>query len=54
MQIIPGRSHRGLSYLKGKFPDVPAVLIDTRTDTDTIGKNGISFVNMADFLKELV
>lgn len=49
-----GQSHRGLSYLKGKFPDIPAVLIDTRTDTDTIGKDGIRFVNVADFLKELV
>ncbi len=49
-----GRSYRGLSYLKGKYPDVPAVLIDARTDSDTIGKNGIRFINVIQFLKELV
>ncbi len=49
-----GRTHRGLSYLKGKYPDVPAVLVDTRTDSDTIGKGGIRFVNVVGFLRELV
>lgn len=49
-----GRSHRGLSYLKGKYPGVPAVLIDTRTKSDTIGKDGIRFVGVTGFLKELV
>jgi predicted AAA+ superfamily ATPase len=49
-----GGSHRGLSYLKGKFPDVPAVLLNNRTETDTMGKNGIRFVNVIQFLQELV
>lgn len=49
-----GRSHRGLSYLKGKYPEVPATLIDTRTNSDTIAKDGIRFVNVTRFLGELV
>ena len=48
-----GRRHRGLSYLKGKFPEVPAVLIDMQTQTDTISKDGIRFVNVTKFLGDL-
>ena len=49
-----GRRHRGLTYLKGKFPEVPAILIDTQTATDTVSKDGIRFVNVTKFLGELV
>lgn len=50
----PGRRHRGLSYLKGKYPEVEAVQIDTRTTTDTVSRGGIRIVNVGRFLGELV
>jgi predicted AAA+ superfamily ATPase len=49
-----GRGHRGLSYLKGKYPDVPAVAVDLQTDADTITRDGIRLVNVVTFLGELV
>ena len=50
----PGRRHRGLSYLKGKYPEVVAVQVDTQTTTDTISREGIRVVNVGPFLGELV
>ncbi len=50
----PGRRHRGLSYLKGKYPEVAAVQIDTQTTTDTVTREGIRVVNVGHFLGELV
>ncbi len=49
-----GRRTRGLSFLKRKYPEVPAVQIDTQTTTDTISREGIRIVNMTQFLGELV
>jgi len=46
----PGRRHRGLSYLKGKYPEVEAVQIDTQTTTDTLSREGIRIVNVGRFL----
>ena len=50
----PGRRHRGLSYLKGKYPKVEAVQIDTQTTTDTISRDGIRILHAGKFLGELV
>lgn len=49
-----GRRHRGLSYLKGKYPTVAAVAVDRQTDSDTITRDGIRLVNIATLLGELV
>ncbi|RLA18864.1 MAG: hypothetical protein DRQ62_12835 [Gammaproteobacteria bacterium] len=49
-----GRRHRGLSYLKGKYPKIQAIQIDTQTTTDTISREGIRLVNVTKFLGELV
>ncbi len=50
----PGRRHRGLSYLKDKYPEVQAVHIDTQTTSDTISSKGIRYVSVGIFLGELV
>ena len=50
----PGRRHRGLSYLKGKYPEVEAVQIDTQTTTDTISRDGIRILHAGKFLGELI
>jgi len=49
-----GRRTRGLSFLKGKYPEIPAVQIDTQTTTDTISREGIRMVNITQFLGELI
>ncbi len=49
-----GQSHRGLSYLKRNYPEVPAVVMDMQTATDTVSKEGVRFVHVANFLGELV
>ncbi len=49
-----GRRHRGLAYLKGKYPEIQAIQIDTQTTTDTISRDGIRLVNVTKFLGELV
>ncbi|MCP4292557.1 MAG: ATP-binding protein [bacterium] len=50
----PGKRHRGLSYLKEKYPDVQAVQIDTQTTSDTLSNKGIRYVSVGGFLGELV
>lgn len=50
----PGKRHRGLSYLKEKYPDVQAVQIDSQTTSDTISNKGIRYVSVGSFLGELV
>ena len=50
----PGTRHRGLSYLKDKYPDVQAVQIDTQTSSDTVSNKGIRYVSVGSFLGELV
>ena len=49
-----GRRSPGLAYLKGKYPEVQAVHIDMRTETDTIGNDGIRRLGVSRFLGELV
>ena len=50
----PGKRHRGLSYLKGKYPEVQAVQIDIQTTSDTISPRGIRHVSVNSFLEELI
>ena len=49
-----GRSTRGLFYLKSNYPEVQAVQIDTQTTTDTINRDGVRLVGVAQFLGELI
>lgn len=54
MQDIAGSQLTRLSYLKRNFPEVLARQMDTQTETDTIGKDGIRRAGVRQFLGELV
>ena len=54
---FPGNVYGALRMaqaVKGKYPEIPAIQIDTQTTTDTISREGIRYVNVTKFLGELV